>query len=107
MEGIDKNSDVRKPPRALTELQLRQIGVLQALTGGDPHARGASRPREIQELLDFTGLTDEREIQRVLYILEGLKLVTPCPPGDFTARSWQITTEGLLKLKKINKALAA
>lgn len=54
---------------------------------------------QINELASATGLKDEREVQRSLYILEGHKLVSPNPPGDFTSKVWTVTPEGLKSMQ--------
>jgi hypothetical protein len=45
---------------------------------------------------------DEKDVQRSLYVLEGHKLVTPMPPGDFTSNSWCVTETGLSAVKSLN-----
>ena len=55
----------------------------------------------LSEILERSGIDDEKEVQRYLYILEGQKLVTPMPEGDFTSKNWQITRDGVRILKLI------
>ncbi|NBW39697.1 hypothetical protein EBR25_01705, partial [bacterium] len=61
---------------------------------------------QIEEILEITRLEDEKEIQRILFILEGQKLVTPYPEGDFTSRIWKITAEGKKALRSIERAFS-
>lgn len=60
---------------------------------------------EIAEIAEVSGLNDEKEAQRYLYILEGHKLVSPFPPGDFTSKCWQITDEGIKTFKMISSSI--
>jgi hypothetical protein len=53
----------------------------------------------------LSGLADEKETQRFLFILEGQKLVTPFPEGDFTSKIWQITNQGMQTLKQISSTM--
>ena len=91
--------------KKINNTYLNQINVLKILSQSgiiesDP------RPFQINEIADLSGLKDERETQRYLFILEGQKLVSPFPAGDFTSRSWFITKHGLKTLKSINQAMA-
>jgi uncharacterized protein YqgQ len=54
---------------------------------------------EISKLMECTGILDEKEMMRALFILEGHKLVNPNPAGDFTSRYWGITMEGIKLIK--------
>jgi len=56
---------------------------------------------KINEIAELSGIKDERETQRYLYILEGHKLVTPLPPGDLTSKNWQITITGLKTVQQL------
>ena len=87
-------------PKKVSDTFKKQIGILRALsnstiTGSD------SRPVLIDDLTDSSGVQDEKEAQRILYILEGQKLVAPHPAGDFTSRHWQITPDGVRALKSV------
>ncbi len=62
---------------------------------------------KIQEIAELSGIKDERETQRNLYILEGHKLVTPLPPGDLTSKNWQITVTGLKTVQQLAQSRAA
>lgn len=62
---------------------------------------------KINEIAELSGIKDERETQRYLYILEGHKLVTPLPPGDLTSKNWQITSVGLKTVQQLDQSRAA
>lgn len=49
---------------------------------------------EIADLAHVTGIRNNEEVQRALYILEGKSLVSPEPAGDLTSSQWQITDVG-------------
>jgi hypothetical protein len=98
--------------RKLTESHLNQITVLRAMAGMLPNTEGlmandgkGDLHLQIEEISEVTNLDDEKEIQRILFILEGQKLVAPYPEGDFTSRIWHITREGSKALKSIEGAL--
>lgn len=80
-----------------------QVLVLQRMSEGGS-VTDEPRQYHITELANLTGLNDEREIQRSLYILEGHKFVAPYPPGDFTSKTWHITKNGINALEDIEKA---
>ena len=69
--------------KRLSPSSVSQIQILHALASSSD----ASAPRrlEINEIAQRSGLGDEKETQRFLFILEGQKLVTPFPEGDFTS----------------------
>lgn len=109
----------KKSIRQLSESYINQINVLRAMcTGsagktGDSSSAGVtssggsssgdstshSTPRvrtlDVDQVAELSGLGDDKEALRFLYILEGHKLVSPFPKGDFTSKTWQITEEGL------------
>ena len=87
-----------KRPKAPTESFTDHLSVLRKLSEHE------ARHYHIQEICRLTGYEDEREMQRCLFILEGQKLVTPYPEGDFTSRTWQITKYGLLAIKTFKEA---
>ncbi|NLF26231.1 MAG: hypothetical protein GX589_11325 [Deltaproteobacteria bacterium] len=76
-----------------------QVDVLQKMSEG---VRNASEARQfhIDELVELIG-SDEREIQRSLYILEGHKYVSPMPAGDFTSKTWHITDFGITAIRSV------
>ena len=55
----------------------------------------SSSEKELNEITELSGFQDEKETQRYLYILEGHKLVTPKPAGDFTSKFWALTDDGV------------
>ena len=97
------NSDSKSPTPAghkkLSDTYKHQINILKAMTG----LKGPSeaRPIQIDEIAQSSGLKDEKETQRFLYILEGQKLVAPHPAGDFTSRHWIITQDGIKALRSL------
>lgn len=88
--------------KRLSPSSMSQIYILNALS---PIAGpGGAEPRRLQidEIATLSGIRDEKETQRFLFILEGQKLVTPYPEGDFTSKVWQITSEGVQTLRQIS-----
>lgn len=75
---------------------IHQIRVLKAMSKKNI----ANNAIQIEEIAELSGLRDEKETQRYLFILEGQKLVSPQPAGDFTSKSWSITSDGLQVVKK-------
>lgn len=84
------------------KIKTNQIAVLRALSANGWTPTG---PRQLQlnEIAQISGLKDEKEVQRSLYILEGHKLVSPTPAGDFTSKIWHITEEGVKIADRIEK----
>lgn len=99
------NSDNSKKHR-LTPSSVSQIQILSAMADGVSEG-GEAKRYQIHEVAELSRLADEKETLRFLYILEGQKLVSPFPPGDFTARVWYITDQGIETLKQITKSIAA
>ena len=97
MQGNSSNNQ-----KKLSETYRHQINILRALTTGT--VTHDARPVQLEQIAEASGLKDERETQRFLYILEGQKLVAPHPAGDFTSRHWQITSDGIKALKSIGQA---
>lgn len=96
--------DENKPlNRTVSPIYRSQIQILSSLNSLDP---STSEPRifQIDEIAERSGVIDEREIQRYLFILEGQKLVSPQPEGDFTSKSWVITRTGMKALRTIRRA---
>lgn len=91
-----------KLPKNVSESYLNQITVLRTLSRET--APTTPRPYQLTEIAELSGLRDEREVQRYLFILEGQKLVTPHPAGDFTSKTWQITRDGIRALKVIQRS---
>lgn len=90
-----------KTPKRLSSSHINQISVLRVLAAEE--AENTPRHFHLHEIADLSGLKDEKETQRYLFILEGQKLVSPCPKGDFTSRVWHITSEGMHTVKHISK----
>ena len=89
--------------KRLTPSSMSQIQILNALA---PHPTATPEPRRLQitEIAQISGLVDEKETQRFLFILEGQKLVSPFPEGDFTSKVWQITNQGVQTLRHISSS---
>ena len=98
-EGTTSKSPSPVGQKKLSDTYKHQISILKALTTTKGQAE--SRPILIDEIAVSSGLKDERETQRFLYILEGQKLVAPHPAGDFTSRHWVITQDGIKALRSI------
>ncbi|RMG43391.1 MAG: hypothetical protein D6719_03860 [Candidatus Dadabacteria bacterium] len=98
-----QNSGGNKSRKGLNETHLNQIAVLRSLSRS---WRGADEPTpiDITEIAQESGVNDEKEIQRYLFILEGQKLVAPQPAGDFTSKTWHITRTGMKALKTIARS---
>jgi hypothetical protein len=90
--------------KRLSPSSIIQIQILHALA----NSADTSEPRrlEITEIAQRSGVGDEKETQRFLFILEGQKLVTPFPERDFTSKIWQITSQGVQTLRQISSAMS-
>jgi hypothetical protein len=99
---MNKPIKLAQPP---IDTYRQQIQVLRILSN-HLAASLSPRPYNITEIAELTGLKDEKEVQRYLYILEGQKLVSPFPEGDFTSKSWQITKIGIQAVKEIARLSA-
>ena len=99
-----ESSGVRK--KHLNPASVNQIQILTMMAAGTS-PKGESRKYQLHEIAELSGLKDEKETQRYLFILEGQKLVSPYPSGDFTSRVWFITPQGLETLKHISDSIAA
>lgn len=91
--------------KRLSPSSVSQIQILNALAPISAGAGSEPRRLDINEIAERSGLRDEKETQRFLFILEGQKLVTPFPEGDFTSKIWQITTQGVQTLRHISSAM--
>jgi hypothetical protein len=96
---MNEGNTARKK-KIITNEQSMLVSVLKSMCSEGTSARQLM----ISEIRDRSGINDEKEVQRHLYILEGQKLVTPMPPGDFTSKHWQITRDGVRALKLINNS---
>ncbi len=101
--------DSKKPAKNVNEPYLNQISVLKTLANdGSINSEGTfTKHWQIFDLVERSGIKDEKEMLRLLYILEGQKLVSPVPPGDFTSKIWSITKDGVRALRSIGPAAAA
>jgi hypothetical protein len=101
MEATSSSKKKRLSPSSISQIQ-----ILHALASSP--STGAVEPGrlEINEIAQRSGLGDEKETQRFLFILEGQKLVTPFPEGDFTSKIWQITSQGVQTLRQISSSMS-
>lgn len=92
-----------KNKKVLSESHACQIRVLRALS-----SQGAAETKlyQMEEICDLSGMRDEKEVLRYLYILEGQSLVSPHPAGDFTSKTWKVTAEGVRTWKTISKSFS-
>jgi len=96
-------SNTAKRVKVLSDSYVQQINILKVLSR-EQATTSVGGQFHINDIAVQSGVNDEREIQRCLYILEGQKLVTPLPPGDFTSKTWQITKDGLRALSTIARS---
>lgn len=89
--------------RKLTNSHHNQINVLRSMFRTEETTR-EPKQFQIEEISALSGLQDEKEVQRYLFILEGQKLVSPYPEGDFTSKTWKITKTGVKALRTIDKS---
>ena len=94
-----------KALKQLNDNYLNQINVLKALSAEIKAAH--ARQYDIATIAELSGVNDEKETQRYLYILEGHKLVAPHPAGDFTSKLWHITEDGIRAIKNISHEYSA
>ena len=90
--------------KKLTDSHMKQIYVLRAMSKDAvlDGSKKKSKQYKIEEINVNSGLNDEKETQRYLFILEGEKLVSPFPEGDFTSKTWYITQRGLEAVKLVS-----
>jgi len=98
MESATASKKKRLSPSSMSQIQILNALVSNASATPEP------RRLQINEIAELSGLRDEKETQRFLFILEGQKLVTPLPPGDFTSKTWQITKDGIRALNMISRS---
>ena len=101
------NAGSTSKKKRLSQSSVNQIQILHALADSQQNNVGAPPRLEILEITEKSGLADEKETQRFLFILEGQKLVAPFPEGDFTSKVWQITQQGRQTLQQISTAMAS
>lgn len=90
--------------RKLSDSHFRQISVLRTMNLSDTKSQQNNKePKQYQinEIASLSGVADEKEVQRYLFILEGQKMVAPFPAGDFTSKTWHITKLGVRALRTI------
>ena len=95
-----------KLPRNVADSHVHQINVLKVMSNGAALDAGNAKEFQLNDISARCGLKDEKETQRYLYILEGQKLVTPLPEGDFTSRTWRLTRHGVKAVRMIQKETA-
>jgi hypothetical protein len=86
--------------KVISESYAHQINVLKTLSADGT----CPPPRQLSEIAERSGLKDEKEVLRYLYILEGQKLVSPQPEGDFTSKTWCITKDGVRALGLVSQS---
>ncbi|RIL09566.1 MAG: hypothetical protein DCC75_06220 [Proteobacteria bacterium] len=94
----------KKSIKHLDPVYVNQVNVLRALCQ-EGTLVGQGKQLDITQIANVTGLGDEKEVLRLLYILEGHKLVSPFPAGDFTSKIWQVTDDGLKVYRNIASEL--
>jgi hypothetical protein len=94
MSSSKSNSESNEAKRF--EIQLSVLNYMSKNSNRD-----SSKYFPIQEIAEGVG-SDEKDIQRSLFVLEGHKLVCPMPPGDFTSRMWCMTEAGMSAMKNLN-----
>lgn len=100
MESATASKKKRLSPSSMSQIQILNALVSNASATPEP------RRLQINEIAELSGLRDEKETQRFLFILEGQKLVSPFPEGDFTSKTWQITNQGVQTLRHISSTVA-
>ena len=93
----------RVSSKSLSRAHLGQIEVLKVLY--QRNLEDSDGPLSVDQIVSCSKLTDDKEVRRHLLILEGQKLVSPFPEGDFTSEMWKITNDGARAAKTITKAL--
>lgn len=89
-----------------------QVAVLKALSSKAVYTPAKSPTKKptivtkalkINEIAELSGIKDEKETTRYLFILEGQRMVSPQPEGDLTSRNWNITAIGLKTVEHLSK----
>lgn len=107
MSQSSTNQSGNSKKKRLSQSSVNQIQILHTLASSNTGAPNEPKRLEILEITERSGLADEKETQRFLFILEGQKLVSPFPEGDFTSKVWQITQQGVQTLQQISNAMAS
>ncbi len=76
-------------------ISQRELSVLKVLRERQSLQTSTS---DIGEIATQSGIRDNQEVQRALYLLEGKNFVKPDPEGDFTSNRWRITDVGMKAL---------
>jgi|GEM_PF-2457772 len=79
------------PPGSKIHFQLKILKIMYDIQ----KTSTVLRQYPVQELAKHMETTEEGEIIRALYILEGQKFVSPYPSDDFTSTIWTITENGI------------
>jgi hypothetical protein len=94
------SSTSSKVPSGINESVLSQLQILRALVNISGDSEGTTKHIDIDEISRSSRLSDSKETQRYLFILEGQKFVAPFPEGDLTSRRWCITASGRQAVKQ-------
>jgi hypothetical protein len=101
--SVASSSSDKQSTAKLTDVAVHsQISVLRRMSEGGVSTE-SPRQYQIREISTLAEIPDEKETQRILYILEGHKYVAPTPPGDFTSKVWHITKDGLEAVRMLKK----
>jgi len=84
-----RDYNVSKPVISHNEVRVLQHLQVRACEAG------TVSPSHIAEISSLSGIKNNEEVQRALYILEGKSLVEPEPAGDLTSNHWKITSMGI------------
>jgi len=87
---------MRQPQNLFTDFEINVLQLLCQRSG-----REEQQISEISEIAVATGIKNNEEVQRALYVLEGRSLVAPEPMGDLTSKHWRITDTGQKALQLI------
>ncbi|RME57286.1 MAG: hypothetical protein D6780_08705 [Candidatus Dadabacteria bacterium] len=89
--------------KKIDKSHLNQLKVLKAMfIASAPDFENS--PVDISHIASLSGVNDEDDVQRCLFILEGQRLVCPYPKGNFTSKQWLLTKEGVkvVQLAKVH-----
>ncbi len=96
---MSSNLKLKALPGGLSDSDIAQLQVLKALYEANPSGN-AGKCLDVDDIAVKSGVTDDKEALRCLYILEGQRLVSPTPAGDLTSREWHITLLGIRAVQK-------
>lgn len=82
----------------------RQLEIIQFMhkTAVTSEMQPEEATYTVKEIASGSRLSDPEEVLRTLYIMEGQRMVSPYPEGDFTASHWNLTSYGIDIAEKIN-----